>query len=115
MVSYLTDFGVGRGAAGVLSEAPSYPFAVAHDVRNLAVRVITPLVGSPGGAILFELLQNGTVVPGFNIVFLVGGSIGNQVVIAGPAPFSEGSRLDLRATAAGITNFVDASATLGIE
>jgi hypothetical protein len=81
----------------------------------MAVRVITGLVGGPGGSVTFELLQNGVPVPGFVAVFVVGGLIGNQVVIAGPVLFSEGSRLDLRATAVGLTSLVDVSATLGIE
>jgi hypothetical protein len=114
-VSFLTDFGVGLGAAGVIRESPAYPFAVDHNVRNLAVRVLTQLNGAPGGSITFELLRNGAPVPGFVAVFVVGGLIGNQVITAGPTLFSEGSRLDLRATAVGITNLVDVSATIGIE
>ena len=79
-----------------------------------AVRDCVRVLGT-GGSITFELLRNGTAVPGFIAVFVVGGLIGNQVIIAGPALFSQGDRLDLRATADGISNLVDVSATIGIE
>jgi hypothetical protein len=115
VVSFLADFGIGLGAAGILSTAPSYPLATQHDVRNMAVRVLNGIVGTPGGAVTFELLRNGSPVPGFVAVFTVGGPVGNQLIHAGPVSFAEGSRLDLRATATGVTAPVNVSASIGIE
>jgi hypothetical protein len=115
VISFLADWGVGRGAGAVLSEAPNYPVAVDHVVRNLAVRVITPIIGAAGGFVLFDLAQNGVQVPGFFVVFSVGGPIGTQVITAGPVLVTAGSLLDLRATAFNITSLVDASASIGIE
>lgn len=115
VVSFLADWGVGLGIGSVISTAPAYPLAVQHDVRNLAVRVLGAIVGLPGGTIVFELLRNGVPVPGFSITFTVGGPVGNQVVIVGPVTFFIGDRLDLQATATGITAAVDVSATIGIE
>jgi hypothetical protein len=113
--SFLADFGVGLGVGSVISLAPAYPIAVQHNVRNLAVRVLDTIVGNPGGTIVFDLLQNGNPVPGFEVTFTVGGPIGNKIAIAGPTTFLVGDRLDLRARATGITAPVDVSATIGIE
>jgi hypothetical protein len=113
--SFLADFGVGLGAGDVLSLAPSYPIAVQHNVRNLAVRVLNTILGTPGGSVVFDLLRNGNPVAGFEITFPVGGLIGNQVVIAGPTTFLVGDRLDLRARATGVTAPVNVSATIGVE
>lgn len=115
VTSFLADFGVGLGVAGILSTAPSYPLAIAHSVRNLAVRVIDGIIGLPGGSVTFELLRNGNPVPGFLAVYTVGGPIGNQIILAGPEAFSVGDRIDIRATAIGVTVPVDVSATIGIE
>jgi hypothetical protein len=113
--SFFADFGTGLGNAGILGLAPSYPFAVTHDVRNLAVRVITALIGDPTGEITFDLLRNGSPVPGFSLSFFVGGPAGNQLAVAGPVTFGSGDRLDLRARATGISAPVNVSATIGIE
>lgn len=114
--SFLADWGTGHGAGGILDTAPSYPFAVAHSVRNLAVRVLdAAIIGNPGGSVIFELLQNGAPVPGFLVAFTVGGLTGNQIAIAGPVLFNQGDRIDLRATASQIIVPVNVSATIGIE
>src|SRR4029077_1069753 len=115
VISYLADWGVGHGAGAVLSEPPSYPFAVDHSVRNLAVRVISPITGPAGAFITFDVVRNGTEVPGFFITFGVGEPIGTRVITVGPELFPAGSVLDLRVTAFHTTSLVDASATVGIE
>lgn len=113
VVSFLADWGVGQGAGAVLSLAPSYPFAVQHVVRNLAVRIITAVVGVPGGTIVFELLRNGTTV--LSVTYTVGDPIGNLPVAIGTETFFEGNRLDLQVTATGISEPVNVSATIGVE
>jgi len=111
--SFLADWGVGRGAAAVLSAAsPAYPFAVPRLLENLAVRLINQPTGAPGSTLVFDLLKNG--IPIFTIVWTMGDPIGNLPIAVGTNLVGQGSRLDLRVIATGITNFVDVSATVGI-
>lgn len=113
-VSFLADWGVGRGTAAVLqSSSPAYPFAVQRLVRNLAVRIISGVTGSPGGTLVFDLLENVSVV--FSVTWTVGDPIGNLPLVVGTQTFFPGDRMDLRVTATGITSFVDVSATVGVE
>ena len=113
-VSFLADWGVGRGADAVLqSVSPAYPFAVQRVVRNLAVRILTGVAGSPGGTLVFKLLRNGNVV--FTVTWTVGDLVGNIPLVIGTETFFPGDRMDLRVTATGITSFADVSATVGVE
>lgn len=112
--SFLADWGVGQGASAALTvSAPSYPFAVSRVVRNLAVRIISPVTGVTGGTIVFDLLRNGN--PVLSVTWTVGDLIGNLPLVSGTVTFAQGTRLDLRATANGITSAVDVSATVGVE
>jgi hypothetical protein len=115
VISYLADWGGGHGGTAVLTTPPGYPFAVAHFVRNLAVRVSTAITGPAGAFVTFDVTLNGVEVPGFFITYGVGEPIGTRVLTVGPAFFPEGSLLDVRATAFHTTSLVDASATVGIE
>ena len=112
-VSFLADWGTGTGTSGLISAAPSYPFAVQHDIRNLAVRVGT-VVGAPGGTIVFDLLKNGSPTT-LTVTYTVGDPIGNLPVAIGLVTFLQGDQIDLRATTSGITGQTDVSATVGVE
>jgi hypothetical protein len=114
-VSYLADTGSVAIGAGPVAMAPSYPVAVPRSLQNLAVNIST-LVVPPGGSFLFELLQNGSPVPGFAITYAPG-ETGIKTIVAGPEPFVVGDRFDLRATVfvTGVVELTNASATVGVE
>lgn len=118
VVSYLEDWGIGVGVGAIISTAPRYPVAVAHNLRNMATNLlpgfVTPIIPL-GGAILIELLRNGVPVPGFSITYGPGES-GVKSVLAGPAAFAIGDTFDMRATVSGtVAVDVDVSATVGVE
>jgi hypothetical protein len=114
-VSYLADTGSVATGAGPVAIAPSYPVAASRSLRNLAVNIST-LVVPLGGSLLFELLQNGTPVPGFAIAYAPG-ETGIKTIVSGPAPFVVGDRFDLRATVfvADVVGLTNVSATVGVE
>lgn len=114
-ISYLADTGSVATGAGPVATAPSYPVAATRSLRNLAVNIST-LVVPPGGSFLFELLENGTLVPGFAIAYGPG-ETGIKTVVAGPTPFVVGARFDLRATVfvTDVIELTNVSATVGVE
>jgi hypothetical protein len=114
-VSYLADTGSVALGAGPVATAPSYPVAAPRSLRNLAVNIST-LVVPPGGSFLFELLQNGVLVPGFAIAYAPG-ETGIKTGVAGPEPFAVSDRFDLRATVfvTGDVGLTNVSATIGVE
>src|SRR5512143_325815 len=114
-VSLLADWGVGKGAVGVIDASTdlAYAFAVQRVVRNLQIRILSLPSGITGGTIVFDLLRNGSVV--LSVTWTVGDPTGNLPLVLGAVTFAQGSRLTLQATATGITSFVDVTATVGIE
>ena len=118
VVSFLEDYGAGVASfQGVtpVSLAPSYPIAVARNLRNMATNLLLGFVVPDGGQIVIELLQNGVSVPGFVITY-TGGETGIKSVLAGPAAFAIGDTFDLRVSVTGgVVDTVDLSATVGVE
>jgi len=113
LISYLADTGI--NAVGPSALPTSYPVAVAHSLRSLAVNIFGFVV--PGGFLLFELLKNGVPVPAFSVGYGPGGT-GILALSSPPVPFAIGDTFDLRVTATNISSadgFVSASATIGVE
>ena len=115
IISFLEDWGSGASAGLFISLAPSYPVAVAHNLRNMATNLLQGFIVPLGGSIVVELLQNGVPVPGFVITYADGES-GVKTVVAGPVAFAIGDTFDLRVTTVGLAAVsVDMSATIGVE
>ena len=112
-VSFLEDWGTGHGVGAVINTAPNYPVAVAHNLRNMSVNLlgVVPLIG---GALVFDLLQNGIPVPGFTIVY---GPLesGIKSVLAGPTAYAIGDTFDIRIITGANPTSINVSATVGIE
>jgi hypothetical protein len=112
--SFLADTGISFAIQSVFT-APNYPVAHAFDARNLATNILQGSVVPVGGSIVFELLRNGVLVPGFSITYGPGEG-GIKTVEAGPAAYAIGDTFDLRATSSGlVVDDVNVSATIGTE
>lgn len=116
-VSFLADWGVGRGADALLLSPPSYPSAVSGFLRSFATNLIGFVV-PPGANIIFTVLLNGMEVGGLTILYGPGEG-GIKFVTTAPVPFAVGDTIDVRvvnsgASAPPVFGFIDASATVGI-
>lgn len=113
LVTYLPDVGPD---AVLLSSAPTatnYPLAARRTTMGLATNVFVTL--SPGQSVLFELLKNGSSVPGFSISY-GSGDFGVKTNENAPrTTYAVGETFALRVTTSGFAgSSFGASATIGL-
>lgn len=114
-VSFLEDWGVGTGLAGVILTAPSYPVAVAQDFLNMSTNLLGSVVPT-ASSLLFELVKNLATAPVVVASISYGPTeTGIKSVVFGPEPFAFEDTFDIRVTATGIIGAIDVSATVGVE
>lgn len=110
---YLADVGVGASVLDLVSN-PQYPIGRSILVSRLDVNL--PFSSVPDGSILnVNLIRNGTLVPGFQVVYGgVNPASGIQSVIpVAPTLFSPGDTLDLQTQLIGPSQVpINVSATL---
>jgi hypothetical protein len=99
--AFLADPGTGITASAF---PINYPISSTQTFTELAVHVDPATPVPAGSSIKFLLVQNGGIVPGFEIVFGDGGpqSAGVQLVTAGPVTFNPKDVLDLVAQETGL-------------
>jgi len=103
------------GTAVLLSNSfPDYPVPSPRDLRNLATN-IGNFVVPPNSAIVFEVVANGVLVPGYSISYM-DGETGVKSILFGPVTLPVNGTFAIRVTPLGsITNPVPVSALIEIE
>jgi hypothetical protein len=99
-VTYLGD----AGSVEIGSEVVAYPAARRAKLKDLAVNITPAVVVPGGGSVVIQLYRNGAAVPGFQLTWAAGVTLGLKTIRTDRLKLSRGDLFALRVTLTNLSN-----------